>query len=73
MNPDSKSTTRGTDTIQINKPSNCENYTGQMLKKFNLNSSFMDRDQYLLTGFTEDREEAIRAFFDKRDPKFKGK
>ena len=29
----------------------------------NYNSSYMDRDQYLLTGFTEDRKEAIKAFF----------
>ena len=49
--------------VSINAAANALNY----------NSSFMDRDQYLLTGFTEDREEAIRAFFDKRDPKFKGK
>lgn len=45
MDPDPKSKTRGTDTVQINKPSNCENYTGEMLKKFNLNSSFMDREK----------------------------
>ena len=45
----------------------------EVANALNYNSSFMDRDQYLLTGLTEDREEAIRAFFDKRDPKFKGK
>ena len=45
MDPNPKSKTRGTDTIQINKPSNCENYTGEMLKTLNINSSPMDREK----------------------------
>jgi enoyl-CoA hydratase/carnithine racemase len=32
----------------------------------------MDTDQNLLTQMTEDRTEGIRAFFEKRDPSFKG-
>ncbi|MEQ8859009.1 MAG: enoyl-CoA hydratase/isomerase family protein [Pseudomonadales bacterium] len=32
----------------------------------------MDTDQNLLTTTTEDRAEGIRAFFDKREPEFKG-
>ncbi len=32
----------------------------------------MDADQNLLTGTTEDRREGISAFFEKRDPEFKG-
>jgi len=32
----------------------------------------MDADQNLLTGMTEDRKEGIQAYFEKRDPDFKG-
>lgn len=36
-------------------------------------ASFMDRDQYLLTAMSEDFEEGVRAFFDKRQPRFTGR
>jgi enoyl-CoA hydratase/carnithine racemase len=35
-------------------------------------STFMDRDQFLLTFGTQDLQEGIQAFFEKRKPDFKG-
>lgn len=43
MDPNVKSKNRGTETIQLNKPSNCQNYSGKELKEINLNSSPMDK------------------------------
>ena len=46
----------------INAASNMNHHT----------ASYMDRDQFLLTFTTDDLSEGIRAFFEKRDPNFKG-
>ncbi len=35
-------------------------------------TTFMDRDQYMLATSTDDFRESVRAFFEKREPEFKG-
>ena len=44
----------------------------QMATALNQTATFMDADQYLLATSTEDHREALKAFRDKRTPKFTG-
>ena len=44
----------------------------QMATALNQTATFMDADQYLLATSTDDHREALKAFRDKRTPKFTG-
>ena len=45
----------------------------EIMSAFDRAGIYMDADQFLLTTYTKDHEEALRAFLDKRIPQFEGK
>jgi enoyl-CoA hydratase len=51
----------------------CKKDVDMAAKALNHATSFMDADQYLLSQGSEDYEEGVRSFLEKRPPNFKGR